>query len=135
MMSASEDRVLAADHAEIAMARLGGVNELCGRAGRGERRRDFARHMTALADPGDDQAAADRRTHVQRAPEHPVEGSRQLLKPIDLGPNDPPRNRDVLAQPRRPRDGGKGRQPITRHDRDRLFPQNPLLPPPRPRVP
>ena len=80
------------------MARLGGVNELCGSAGRGERRRYLARHMATLAHPGDDQAAAHRGADVEGEPECPVEGFRQLLEPVDLGANDPPRHRDILHQ-------------------------------------
>ena len=49
-----EDHVVAHDHAEIAMARFGGMDEEGGRPGRGEGGGDLAADMTALADAGDD---------------------------------------------------------------------------------
>ncbi len=62
-----QDRVVDADHAEIAVACLRRVDELSRRAGRGERRGDLARDMPAFADAGDDQPAArPRRTDRAR---------------------------------------------------------------------
>ena len=49
-----EDRIVGSDHAEIAVARFDGVNELRRGAGRGKCRRDLAGDMTAFADPRDD---------------------------------------------------------------------------------
>src|SRR3984885_142539 len=51
------DDVVGGDHAEVAMAGLGGVDEEGGRAGGGEGGGDLARHMAGLAEPGDDQPA------------------------------------------------------------------------------
>ena len=48
---------LGRDHAEIAVARLGRMDELRRRAGRGEGGGDLARDMAALAHAGDDDAA------------------------------------------------------------------------------
>ncbi len=52
------DRVVAGDHAEIAVARLARMHEIGGRSGRGEGGRDLAADMAALAHAGDDHAAA-----------------------------------------------------------------------------
>ena len=48
------------DHAEVAVARLGGMHEEGRRAGRGERRGDLGADMPALAHAGDDDAAGRR---------------------------------------------------------------------------
>ena len=53
-----EDHVLARDHAEIAVARLGRMHEEGRRAGRGEGGGDLLADVAALADAGDDDAAA-----------------------------------------------------------------------------
>ena len=55
-----QDHVVRGDHAEIAVAGLGGVDEEGGRAGRGEGGGDLAADMAALADAADDHAAARR---------------------------------------------------------------------------
>ena len=51
-----DDHVVDGDHAEIAVARFGGVDEEGGGSGRGEGGGDLARHMPGLAEPGDDHA-------------------------------------------------------------------------------
>ena len=48
------------------MARLGGVHEEGGRAGRGERRGDLGADMAALAHAGDDDAAGRRADQPER---------------------------------------------------------------------
>ena len=52
-----EHDVGARDHAEIAVARLGGMQEEGGRAGAGERRGDLAGDVAGLAHAGDDHPA------------------------------------------------------------------------------
>ena len=52
-----EHDVALRDHAQVAVAGLGGVQEECGRAGAGERRGDLAADVTGFAHPGDDHAA------------------------------------------------------------------------------
>ena len=66
-----DDDVVRRDHAEIAVAGFGGVDEEGRRAGRGQRRGDLARDMAGLAQPGDDDAAlglADQRRRRRRRP-------------------------------------------------------------------
>ncbi len=53
-------------HAEIAVARLGGMHEDRGLAGRGQRRGDLAGDMAGLADAGDDRAAGRGQQHGDR---------------------------------------------------------------------
>ena len=53
-----QDHVVGGDHAEVAVARLAGMDEERGRAGRGEGRRDLAADMAGLAHAGDDHPAA-----------------------------------------------------------------------------
>ena len=50
--------VVARDHAEVAVARLGGVHEERRRAGRRQRRGELARDVAGFADAGHDDAAA-----------------------------------------------------------------------------
>ena len=52
--------VVRRDHAEVAMAGVGGMNEECRRPGRGQRRRDLARDVAGFAHAGDDHPAACR---------------------------------------------------------------------------
>ena len=66
-----DDDVVRRDHAEIAMAGLGGVHEEGRRAGGGERRRDLARDMAGLAEPGDDDAALGLRGSGRRRRQRP----------------------------------------------------------------
>ena len=58
--------VLEADHAEIAMARLAGVQEQRGRAGRGHRRGNLAADQPAFSHAGHDQAARKRADRSHR---------------------------------------------------------------------
>ena len=58
--------VVARDHAEVAVLRLGGMHEERRRAGRRERRGDLARDVPGLADAGDDDAAAAARASARR---------------------------------------------------------------------
>src|SRR4029079_3633339 len=53
-----DDDVLGADHAQVAVTRLGGVHEVGGGAGARERGRDLARDVAGFADPGHDDAPA-----------------------------------------------------------------------------
>ena len=69
------------------MAGLGGVDKLRRRAGRGERRRDLAGDMPALADPGDDQPSARRRAEIECDAKGGVEGMGELFETLDLGAN------------------------------------------------
>ena len=50
--------VVRRNHAEIAVACIGGVDKKCRRSGRRKRRSDLARHVTGLAHAGDDDASA-----------------------------------------------------------------------------
>ena len=54
-----DDRVVAGDHAEIAVIGFGRMDEEGRRAGRGQRRGDLRADMAALADAGHDDAAGD----------------------------------------------------------------------------
>ena len=73
-----QHRVLARDHPEIAVARLGRMDEERRRAGGGERRRDLARDVAALAHAGDDDPAAHLLEPIdgrhEDAVERPAEG-------------------------------------------------------------
>ena len=53
-----EHDIVGGDHAEVAMARLGGVHEEGGCARRGKRRGELARNVTRLADADHDHAPA-----------------------------------------------------------------------------
>src|SRR5499427_6703674 len=53
-----DDRVIAHDHAEVAVARLARVHEESGCAGGGEGRRHLLADVPALADAGDDHSAS-----------------------------------------------------------------------------
>ena len=90
-----EDGVLGADHAEIAVARLGGVDELRRRAGRGEGRGDLAGDMAALAHPGDDDAPAHGGARVDRSSERAVERFGEAFEPGDLGADDAAGNGEI----------------------------------------
>ncbi len=92
-----EDRVVPADIAEIAVARLGGMDELRRRAGRGEGRGDLARDMAALAHAGDDDAARHRRQEVDGPRECLVESGRKRLQTGDFGLEHAPGDGDVLG--------------------------------------
>ena len=83
-----QDGVLFADHAEIAMARLGGVDVIGGRAGRRHRRGDLARYMAGLADTGADDPPLHVRNTVYRCYESLINRSGQQVQPVALGFND-----------------------------------------------
>ena len=70
-----EHHVLGGDHPEVAVARLGRVHVERGRAGRGQRRRDLARHVPGLAHAGEDDPAA-RRAASAPPPRRSPSGSR-----------------------------------------------------------
>ena len=53
-----EDGVVGGNHAEVAVARFGGVDEESGRAGAGKRRRDFFADVAGFAEAGNDDVAA-----------------------------------------------------------------------------
>ncbi len=55
-------------HAKVTMARLGGVNEMGGRAGGGEGRGDLAGDMAGFAHARDDDPALGRQDQVNRLP-------------------------------------------------------------------
>ena len=57
-----QDHVVRADHAEVAVAGLGGMDEEGRRAGGGEGGGDLARHVAGLAHAGADDPALRRRT-------------------------------------------------------------------------
>ena len=68
-----EDRIIEADHAEVAVACLGRMDEKGRGPGRGQRRRDLPRDMAAFAHSSDDQPAPHRRADIEREPERAVE--------------------------------------------------------------
>ena len=72
---------LGGDHAEIAVARLAGMDELRRRAGRGEGRGDLARDMAALAHAADDDAARHRGEQLDRRGEAPSSPSTSASSP------------------------------------------------------
>ena len=87
-----EDRVVDADHAEIAVARLGRMDELRRGAGRGQRRGDLARDMAAFADAGDDQPAAHRGADIEGERRKRRRASApSCSRPVDFGADHPPR--------------------------------------------
>ena len=65
--------VVVRDHAEVAVARLGGVHEERGRAGAREGGGDLARDVPGLADAAHDHAAAAGKDQAQRFEEPLVE--------------------------------------------------------------
>jgi hypothetical protein len=88
-------------HAEVAVARLGRMDEEGGLAGRGEGRRDLARDMPGLADAGDDDPAGRGRDGLdgfrERGPEPAfARGADRLFERVQAPP---------LVQ-----DGAKGRE-------------------------
>ena len=79
--------ILRRDHAEIAMACLGGMNEQGGGSGRGERGGDLAGDMAALAHAGDNDPALDRHQQIER-PANParIETGRKRRQAFGLQP-------------------------------------------------
>ena len=93
-----ENGVFGADHAEVAVARLDGMDELRRRAGRGEGRGDLAGDMAALAHAGDDDAPARRGASVDRSFESTVERFGEAFEPGDLGADDASGNGEVACR-------------------------------------
>ena len=85
-----EDHVLGGDHAEIAVARFAGVDELRRRPCRGQGGGNLARDVTALADAGDDDPPASGGAKIDRRRESLAKRRRELFKPADFGPQHPP---------------------------------------------
>ena len=67
--------VVGSDHAEVAVRGLGRVYEKGWAAGRGKGGRDLLADVAALADAGDDDAAASRAQDAQRVTERPAHGA------------------------------------------------------------
>ncbi len=61
------------DHAQVAMHRLGGMDEVGGGAGAGHGRRDLARDVARLADAGNDDPAGAGQDQRDRALEGAVD--------------------------------------------------------------
>ncbi len=80
--------VVAGDHAEVAVACLGSMDELSRRTGGGERRGDLARHVRALADAGKHHTSADRVDHFDEGDELTPERLAQTRQSVDLGVDD-----------------------------------------------
>ena len=84
-----QHHVVAGDHAEVAVAGLGRMDEEGRRAGRGERGGDLAADMAALAHAGDDDPAGGGADDLDGAGEgggEPVfEGGEQRVEPGALG--------------------------------------------------
>jgi hypothetical protein len=83
-----QDGIARCDHAEIAMAGFGGVNELRRRPGRGEGRRDLARDVSALAHAGDGDPPLGRRKKVDRLGELSAQLVGKRCQAGNLGPED-----------------------------------------------
>ena len=83
-----DNRVVAGDHAQIAVAGLGGVDELRGRAGAGQRRCDLFGDMAGLADAGDNHAPACRNQQVDCLTKTIIKAVGQLLKRLGFGADD-----------------------------------------------
>jgi hypothetical protein len=66
------------------MARLGGMDELRGRAGRGQRRRDLARDMARFAHPRNDHPAARAQDQLDGPGEAAIQTVRELAHPLQL---------------------------------------------------
>src|SRR5690242_17795669 len=92
--------------------------------GRGQRRRDLPRDVTAFAHPGDDQPSPHRRADIKGEPERAIERLRQLLEPLDFGADHPPADRDVLRQQRRLSEPPQPGQCLMRRDGDYSIPQS-----------
>ncbi len=84
-----QQRIVAGDHAEIAMARFGRMDEMGRRSGRGERGRDLARDMTGFAHAADDDAPADQKDGVDRLGEFSVEAGAQGVERVAGMEEDP----------------------------------------------
>ena len=80
-----QDRVAGTDHAEVAMACLGGVDEERRRAGGGEGCRDFTCHVAGLAHAGDHDAAGNGGQRRDGRSEIPVQGGGERGKAVALG--------------------------------------------------
>ena len=97
-----EHDVVALDHAEVAMARLGRMNEVSGRSRGREGRGDLAPDMAGFAHAGDDDAPFRRADERDRLPQRLAEiaGERggQGLEPLALGRERAQRGGDGLAR-------------------------------------
>src|SRR5262249_50618139 len=80
-----DQHVAGREYAQIAVTALAAVQEERGGPGAGQRRRDLARHDAGLAHAGDDDLAAARQQHVERAIERRPEA---LAHRGDAGPLD-----------------------------------------------
>ena len=87
----------AADHAEIAVAGLAGMDELRRGSGRGQGGGDLAADMAALADPGNDDPPAHRRAQPDCRAKPVVEPVGQRFEAADFGADHPPPDRDVAG--------------------------------------
>src|SRR5262249_6686467 len=76
--------VVGGDHAEVAMARFGGMDEERGRARTGERRRDLARNVAGFADAGHHDAPTARLDDADRLDEALVQPRRECLHRLRL---------------------------------------------------
>ena len=75
------DDVVGRDHAEVAVARLAGMNEKRRRSGRGEGRGDLAGDVAGLAHAGDDDAALGGADQFDRGDEGIARGRRGWRRP------------------------------------------------------
>ena len=95
-----QDDVVRVDHAEVAVARLAGMDVVGGRAGRGEGGGDLAADMARLAHAGDDDPAlrgCDELDGGDEALAEPVlDGAHEHLEPVALGRERPERRDDGL---------------------------------------
>ena len=93
-----QDGVVRVDHAEVAVARLAGVDVVGGRAGRSEGGRHLAGDVARLAHAGDDDPALRRRDELDGGDEalaEPVlDGAHEHLEPVALGRERPERRGD-----------------------------------------
>jgi hypothetical protein len=96
-----EHHIVGLDHAKIAMARLGRMHEIGGRAGRGESGGDLAPDMAGFAHAGDDDSpfrGADQGDGtLQRRAELAREGGREGIEAFSLGTEGAQRRGDRLA--------------------------------------
>ena len=114
-----DDDVVRSDHAEVAVARLGGMHEECRRAGRRERRRYLPRDVAGLADARDDDSAAAREHQLDRGDEGTGEALREGADRARLGVEDVARERERALRVDRSRAGAARRRALIRWGRHR----------------
>ncbi len=110
-----DDRIALGDHAEIAMAGLGGVNEEGRGSCRGQGGGDLAGDEAALAHAGDDHPPLDRGKQLQRPVEAGVQAGGQGLQPLGRQTQDALGNQSVGSAangPKRSHDPAPPRCPI-----------------------